>query len=150
MAKFSITRSTTISASQEKVREHITSLRAWQSWSPWEGLDTELERTYTGPDVGVGAHYSWSGKKSGTGSMEIVTATEQQTEIDLQFTKPWRATNQVLIGCAPRGAETEVTWTMKGENRGLSALFARFMNMDAMLGKDFEKGLAQLKAVAEG
>lgn len=124
--------------------------RRRQRWSPWEGLDPDLQRTYTGPEACVGARYAWSGNKNaGEGSMQITSSTPDRVEVALSFTRSWKATNRVVLTLAPAEAGTEVTWTMHGENRGVAALFARFMNMDALLGKDFEKGLAQLKAVAE-
>ncbi len=81
--------------------------------------------------------------------MQITSSTPDRVEVALSFTRSWKATNRVVLTLAPAEAGPEVTWTMHGENRGVAALFARFMNMDALLGKDFEKGLAQLKAVAE-
>lgn len=81
--------------------------------------------------------------------MEITGSTPQRIDVDLRFTKPWKAHNRVALTLAPVGEATDVTWTMTGENKGIAALFAKVVNMDRMLGKDFEKGLAQLKAAAE-
>lgn len=150
MAPFSISRSVRINAPADRIHALIEDLSAWQEWSPWEGLDANLDRTYSGPASGVGSRYAWNGNKdAGAGSMEITGSTPQRIDVDLQFTKPWKAHNQVVLTLAPVGDATDVTWTMTGENKGIAALFAKVVNMDKMLGKDFEKGLAQLKAVAE-
>lgn len=150
MAPFTIVRSARIDAPADRIHSLIDDFRRWQQWSPWEGLDPDLQRTYSGATSGVGAHYAWQGNaKAGAGSMEITSSTPDRVEVALTFTKPWKASNRVVLTLTPSQVGTEVTWTMHGENRGLAALFARFMNMDALLGKDFEKGLSQLKAAAE-
>lgn len=149
MASFTITRSIMIAADPATIRPHLVDFRAWQAWSPWEGMDSDLSRTYSGPESGPGTEYAWDGKKSGAGSMRISDATDDTVDIDLRFTRPWKATNQVTLGLVPNADGTEVSWTMRGENRGISALFAKVVSMDKMLGKDFEKGLSQLKKVVE-
>lgn len=151
MADFTVSRSTTIAAPPEKVHALVNDFHAWRSWSPWEELDPDLQRTYTGPDAGVGAHYAWTGnRRAGAGSMEITTSTPEQIAITLSFLKPWKATNQVAFAFGHDGNGTQVTWTMHGRHAGLGRLFALFMSMDKLVGKDFEKGLAQLKEQAEG
>lgn len=150
VAPFSISRSLRINVPADRIHALINDLRAWQQWSPWEGLDPAMQRTYSGADTGVGSRYAWKGnKQAGEGSMEIVGSTPERIDVDLNFTKPWKAHNQVSLSLAPTGAGTEVTWTMTGENKGMAAIFAKLFNMDKMLGKDFDKGLAQLKTVAE-
>lgn len=150
MAPFTITRSTRINAPAERIDGLINDFHHWQQWSPWEGLDANLKRTYTGPDAGVGTRYAWSGnKEAGEGSMEITRSTPEAVDVDLRFTKPWKAHNQVTLALTPAGDATDVTWTMHGENKGVAAVFAKLFNMDKMLGKDFDKGLAQLKTAAE-
>ncbi len=150
MTAFSITRTAQINAPVETIHALIANFAEWQKWSPWEGLDPNLQRTFTGPASGVGAHYAWSGnKKAGQGTMEITADTGTQVDIALSFEKPWKAQNKVVIALKPVGDSVEASWTMSGENKGFAALFSKRFNMDAMLGKDFEKGLAQLKAAAE-
>ncbi|MFP5416621.1 MAG: SRPBCC family protein [Actinomycetes bacterium] len=150
MAPFTIVRSTHIDAPPARVHALVNDFRAWQQWSPWEGLDAELRRTYSAAASGVGAHYAWSGnRKAGEGSMEITGSTPERVDVALTFTKPWKARNHVSLSLTAAGGGTDVAWTMTGDNKGLAAVFARLFNMDAMLGKDFEKGLAQLKAAAE-
>lgn len=152
MGAFEISRSTTIVADPARVHELINDFRNWGSWSPWEGMDPDMERTYSEPSSGTGARYGWMGnRKAGEGSMEITSSTQGQVDILLSFLKPWRATNDVTFTLTNLpGDNTHVTWSMRGESRGLSALFAKVFRMDTMLGKDFEKGLSRLKSAAEG
>ncbi|NNG20013.1 SRPBCC family protein [Naumannella sp. ID2617S] len=151
MAPFSISRTTPIAAAPDAVHALINDFHAWPRWSPWEGVDSNLQRSYSGPESGNGAAYAWQGdKNAGRGNMTITGSTPERIDIDLHFEKPWKAHNRVrfdVVG-TPQG-QTEATWTMSGENRGIAALFAKVFNMDKMLGKDFEKGLAQLKVAAE-
>ena len=150
MSAFTISRSVTIAASPSEVRAHVDDFRAWRAWSPWEDLDPNLDRHYRGAERGVGASYAWRGnRKAGAGSMEMVAATPESLTIELRFLKPWRATNQVVFTFAPEGAGTHVTWTMSGTHTGIAKLFARFMNLEKLVGPDLEKGLASLKAVSE-
>lgn len=151
MSAFTISRGTTIAAAPAAVRAQVEDFRAWRQWSPWEDLDPNLTRSYSGADHGVGARYAWEGnRKAGAGSMEITAATPESLSIELAFLKPWRATNQVVFTFAPEGAGTHVTWTMAGAHVGLAKLFARFINVEKLIGPDFEKGLARLKELAEG
>lgn len=150
MSAFTISRSTTIDAPPAAVRAHVEDFRSWQQWSPWEDLDPHLRRTYSGAEHGVGARYAWEGnRKAGAGSMEITAATPESLSIELAFLKPWRATNQVVFTFAPEGSGTHVTWTMSGAHAGLAKPFARFINVEKLIGPDFEKGLARLKRLAE-
>jgi hypothetical protein len=150
MSRFEISRSTTIAATPARVHALVDDFHEWTAWSPWEDVDPDLRRTYSGPDSGVGAHYAWAGnRKAGEGSMEITSSTPDAIGIKLAFLKPWTATNDVVFTFTPAGDATEVTWRMTGESKGLAALFAKVFSMDRMVGKDFEKGLARLKAVAE-
>lgn len=149
MSNFTVVRSTTIAAPPAAVHALVDDFHAWRGWSPWESLDANLARSYTGAETGVGANYAWVGKKAGAGSMEITESTPDAIAITLRFLKPWKATNQVVFAFAPAPEGTAVSWTMTGEHRGVGRLFALFMSMDKMVGKDFEKGLAGLKALAE-
>ena len=150
MAGYTITRSVEVAAEPTTVHALVDDFHEWTKWSPWEDVDPALTRTYSGSDRGVGAHYFWSGnRKAGQGSMEIVSSTPHAIRVKLVFEKPWKAENPVEFRFAPSGAGTRVTWTMSGQNTGMAAVFAKVVNMDKMLGKDFDRGLARLKAVAE-
>ena len=150
MSAFTISRSATIAAPPEQVRARVEDFHAWRAWSPWEDLDPNLRRSYTGPERGVGARYAWEGnRKAGAGSMEVVAATPESLTVELRFLKPWRATYQVVFSFAPDGPATHVTWTMTGEHTGMAKLFARFINLEKLVGPDLEKGLTRLKVLAE-
>jgi hypothetical protein len=151
MGDFEVVRSTTIAAPQERLHGLIDDFREWRAWSPWEELDPNLRRDYGGADSGVGARYAWEGnRKAGKGSMEILECSAERVGLRLTFEKPWKATNRVDFDLDRVGdAGTEVTWRMTGTNKGVAALFGKVFSMDRMVGKDFEKGLAQLKARAE-
>jgi hypothetical protein len=149
-AGFEVTRRTSIAADPARVHALVNDFRQWTAWSPWEDVDPDLERTYSGPDSGLGAHYAWSGnRKAGEGSMEITGSTPERIDIELSFLKPFKATNHVDLTLTPTGGGTDVVWRMTGAHQGLAKLVFRFMSMDKMVGPDFEKGLARLKSVAE-
>lgn len=149
MARFSLSRTTRVEAGPVRVHALVDDFREWQKWSPWEGLDPALHREYSGPDHGVGATYRWSGnKKAGEGRMEVTDSTPTSVVVDLEFLKPFRATNVTTFALTPLGDATEVTWTMTGERNAAMSLLGRLF-FDKAVGRDFEKGLASLKAEAE-
>ena len=148
---FRIERSIVIQAPAEKVFALINVLRAWSRWSPWEAKDPGMRRSFSGTDSGKGAAYAWEGNKNvGTGRMEIIEASPpNRIIIKLDFIKPFEAHNTVEFTLQAQGAATRVTWAMFGPMPYLSKLMTTFYSMDKMCGKDFEAGLAQLKAAAE-
>lgn len=153
-ARFEVVRTTTIAADPARVHALVDDFHEWPAWSPWEDVDPDMSRTYSGAESGVGARYAWAGnRKAGAGSMEITGSTPERIDIELSFLKPFKATNHVDITFTPTAAGTstgtDVAWRMSGEHTGLAGLVFRFMSMDKMVGPDFEKGLAQLRAVAE-
>lgn len=150
-SNFLVERSTVISASPEKIHSLLDNFHNWQSWSPWEGADPELKRTYTGPEAGVGASYAWSGnRKAGAGNMTITDSKPGQIVVlDLVFSKPFKAQNVTTFTIDPGAHGSEVTWTMTGQNNLLFSLIGKIFPMDKVVGKDFEKGLTQLKTQAE-
>ena len=151
MADFEVVRSATIAADPVRVHGLIDDFRQWRKWSPWEDIDPELEREYSGPASGVGARYAWAGnRKAGKGNMEILDSAPERVELRLTFEKPWKATNKVVFDLDPAGeGGTDVSWRMTGTNKGFAALFSKVFSMDRMVGKDFEKGLARLRTAAE-
>lgn len=149
---FRIERSTTIAAPAPVVYGLITDLHSWDQWSPWAKLDPSMRKTYGGPPHGKGATYEWAGNDHvGEGRMEITDVREnEEVTIDLRFVAPFEAHNTSLFSLvAQPEATTRVSWAMIGENGFLSKAFGLFMDVDAMLGKDFERGLADLKQLAE-
>ena len=150
---FTISRSTTIAAAPAEVFPQINELKNWSAWSPWEKLDPNMRRTFEGPAAGKGAVYKWSGNDQvGEGRMTIVESEPaKEIRIKLDFIKPFESTADTLVGFAPAGPGTTVTWTMKGRNDNFIAKAACLVmgGPERMIGPDFEKGLAQMKAVIE-
>lgn len=148
MPRFEHSRSTDIAAPPERVRALVNDFHEWLKWSPWEELDANLTRTYSGADRGVGARYAWAGKKAGEGTMHITASEPDRLDIDLDFVKPIKAENKIVFRFEPTGDSTRVTWTMSGNRNILLAAMGKLF-FDSMVKKDFEKGLAKLKATAE-
>ncbi len=150
MGSYTVTRLTTVNAPVERVHALVDDLHSWQQWSPWEGLDANLQRTYSGADKGVGATYAWTGnKKAGQGTMKIVRSEEQNIDVDVTFVKPFKSTSTSHFTFTPSGEGTTVEWRMTGEQNALMSVIGKLWPMDKMMGPDFEKGLARLKAAAE-
>ena len=149
MADFSLSRSTRIQASPGRIPALLDDFREWQKWSPWEGLDPQLDRQYSGPDHGVGSTYRWAGnKKAGEGEMTMTGSTPTSVVVDLVFLKPFKATNVTRFDLAPVGEATDVTWTMTGTRSAIMSLAGKLF-FDKAIAKDFDRGLAELKAQAE-
>jgi len=143
-------RSIVINASPERIIPHIEDFHKWSAWSPWEKLDPQMKREYSGAVSGPGAKYFWSGNgKAGEGSMEIIEATDRGVHIDLRFVKPFKNVCDTWIRFEPQGSGTRATWMMTGPNLFMGKLMGIFINMDKMVGKDFETGLAGMKAEVE-
>lgn len=149
--QFSLTRGTTIAARPELVYAELADFHRWGAWSPWDKLDPTMKREFSGPASGVGAKYVWIGNDEvGKGSMEIVRADAPTSlSIDLRFIEPFEQQNDTVFAIAAKDGGSEVRWTMSGANNFMSKAFGVFVDVDAMVGADFEKGLASLKAVAE-
>lgn len=150
---FEVTRSITIKAPADKVFGHIADFHRWQAWSPWEGRDPAMKRSYSGSASGMGAAYAWEGNKDvGKGRMEILEATVgNRVIIKLDFLQPFEAHNTADFALKPSGdgASTDVTWAMRGPMPYISKVMGIFVSMDRLIGGDFEAGLAKLKAVSE-
>jgi uncharacterized protein YndB with AHSA1/START domain len=147
---YTVERTRTIEAPVEQVFPLIADFRQWPRWSPWEGLDPELQRSYSGAESGVGAVYGWSGnRKAGAGRMEILRAEPGEVvEIDLRFEKPFRSQSTSTFLLESVGEYTQVTWRMTGARPGLIRLTQTFFDMDKLIGKDFDKGLDRMALVA--
>lgn len=148
---FRIQRSIIIQATPEKIYPLIEDFHQWQAWSPWENIDSTMQRTYSGTPQGVGTIYGWEGKgKVGAGRMEITAARPTEIIIQLDFIKPFEAHNIAEFTLnPPHGQNTELTWVMHGPSPYISKLMGVFFNMDRMIGKDFEKGLSNIKLIVE-
>jgi len=144
-------RSTRVNAPADQIFPHINDLRRWVAWSPFEKLDPAMNKTYSGSSSGPGAIYEWEGnKKAGKGRMEITRVTEpSEVVIKLDFIKPFEGHNVTTFTMTPAAGGTDVTWAMSGPTSFTGKIMHVFVNMDRMIGKDFEAGLASLKSVAE-
>ena len=148
---FSVRRATTVKAPPEKIFPLINDFHQWGTWSPYENKDPAMKRTYSGAASGRGAVYAWDGNKNvGSGRMEILDAsTPSKIVIKLDFFKPFEGHNTAEFTMLPQGDATNVTWLMHGPAPLMSRLMQVFINMDNMIGKDFEIGLANLKRLTE-
>lgn len=148
---YRVTRSLTIAAAPEVVFPHVNDLKKWAAWNSWEKLDPNMKLTYAGPEAGVGASYSWVGNSNvGEGKMTITGSKPNESiQLKLEFFKPMAGVSDAEVTFKPQGNQTEVTWSMSGENNFIAKAMCLFMNMDKMIGGEFEKGLAALKAIAE-
>ena len=147
---FSVQRSASIKAPPEKISAVLSDFRAWDAWSPWEKIDPKMQRTFRGEPKGKGAKYAWVGNSEvGTGSMTITEAQASRVALDLDFVKPFEGHNKVVFTLAPKGEATEVTWNMTGPSPYITKVIQVFCDMDGMIGKQFETGLANLKVVTE-
>jgi hypothetical protein len=148
---FSVRRVVSIKATPDKIAPLISDFHQWAAWSPWEHLDPAMQRTFEGAPSGKGAIYRWTGNKQvGAGRMEITDLSAvAKVVIKLDFLEPFESHNVTTFSLEPQGEMTTVSWDMTGPMPFMSKLMTVFVSMDSMIGKDFEKGLANLKTVAE-
>ncbi len=145
---YQVSRSITVAAPADVALAQVSDFHKWNAWSPWEKLDPAMKKTFDGS--GNGATYAWVGNdKVGEGKMTITGLAPQKVDIKLEFIKPFEESSDTSFTTEPAGEGTKVTWTMKGNNSFVGKAFTVFMDMDAMIGKDFESGLAALKVAAE-
>ena len=146
-----VQRSISIQASPERIFPLIADFHQWLHWSPYERKDPAMKRTYEGAANGKGAVYAWNGDKNvGSGRMEILEASApEKFVIKLDFFTPFEGHNTAEFTMLPQGDGTHVTWLMHGPARFMTRLIQVFMNLDNMIGKDFEAGLANLKTITE-
>lgn len=148
---FHVERSTSIAAPGATVFARLDDFHQWADWSPWEKLDPQMKRTFEGPASGVGASYAWTGNdKVGEGRMTIAQSQPPSSLVmNLEFLKPFKATNTAIFTLADDGANTRVTWAMDGHQNFVSKAMCLVMSMDKAIGPDFERGLASLRTLAE-
>ena len=150
-AHFRIERSAQIDAPSAVVFPLINDFHNWPKWSPWEKLDPSMKKTFSGAPAGTGAGYAWVGNdKAGEGRMTITESKPSElVSMKLEFLKPFAATNQATFKLTPAGNGTQVHWIMEGDNGFMAKGFGLVMNMDSLVGKDFEEGLSNLNRVAQ-
>jgi len=150
-SEFRIVRSATISAPAPAVFAQVNDFHNWEAWSPWAKVDPAMKQAYEGPPAGTGAIYTWAGNDQvGEGRMTLTESRPSDLiRIKLEFLKPFAATNTAEFTFKPEGNQTVVTWSMTGKNNFIAKAVHLFMNMDKMVGGQFEEGLAELKSVVE-
>jgi hypothetical protein len=149
-AEFRVARSATISA-PPAVFAQVNDFHKWEAWNPWGKIDPAMKQTYEGAPAGVGAIYTWVGNKNvGEGRMTLTESRPSDLiRIKLEFFKPFAGTNIAEFTFKPAGNQTAVTWSMAGKNNFMAKAIHLFMNMDKMIGGQFETGLAQMKSIVE-
>jgi uncharacterized protein YndB with AHSA1/START domain len=150
-SEYRVSRSATIAAPAEEVFPQVNNLHNWDAWSPWAKLDPAAKNSFEGPSEGTGAIFKWSGNDQiGEGKMTIIESRpDELVRFKLEFVRPFEDTSTSEFTFQPKGDQTAVTWSMSGHKNFVNKAVCLFMNMDKMLGGDFEKGLAQMKAVVE-
>ena len=150
-SRFRVARSTIISAPPEAVFAEVNDFHKWELWNPWGKIDPAMKQTYEGAPMGVGAVYAWAGNKDvGEGRMTITESRPNNLiQIQLEFFKPFAGNSLAEFTFKPEGNQTAVTWSMLGQNNFIAKTIHLFINMDKMIGSQFEKGLADMKSVVE-
>lgn len=150
-SEFRVVRSATIATTPPAVFAQVNDLHKWEAWSPWAKRDPAMKQTYEGAPAGPGAISAWAGNSEvGEGRMTITDSQPSELiRIKLEFFKPFAATNTAEFTFRPEGDRTVVTWSMSGQKNFVAKAIHLFMDMDKMIGKDFEAGLANMKAVTE-
>ena len=150
-AEFHVARTATIAAPAAVVFAQVNELKKWEAWSPWAKIDPAMKQTYEGPASGTGAISRWAGNNQvGEGSMMITESRPNELiRFNLEFIKPMAGTSTAEFSFKPEGNQTTVTWSMSGKNNFIAKAMCLFMNMDKMVGGQFEQGLAQIKSITE-
>jgi hypothetical protein len=146
-----VTRSIAVAAPAPAVFDQVNTLRNWDGWSPWAKLDPNAKNSFEGPQAGTGAGFAWSGNaKVGEGRMKIVDSRPgERVHVAVDFVRPFEGKSTSEFSFKPEGDKTTVTWQTRAHNNFVAKAVGLFMNPEKMLGPDMEKGLAQLKTVAE-
>src|SRR5947207_814458 len=150
-SEFRVSRSAKMSAPPSAVFAQVNDYHNWDGWSPWAKLDPHAKVTFEGPTSGTGSTFTWSGNdKVGAGRQTIVESVpDELVRIKLEFEKPFKATNIAEFTFKPEGDQTLVTWSMFGKNGFMGKAVSLLMDCDKMVGAEFEKGLASMKAIVE-
>ena len=150
-SRFHIARTTTIAAPAPVVFAQVNDFHKWEAWNPWAKLDPAMKQAYEGAPAGAGAVYTWAGNSEvGEGRMTIVDSRPSDLiRVKLEFFKPMAGTSTAEFTFKPEGDRTAITWSMVGQNNFIGKAMCLVVNMDRMIGGQFEKGLAQMKVAAE-
>ena len=149
---YHVERSATMAAPPAAVFAQVNDFPKWDAWSPWAKIDPAAKVTFDGPASGVGASFAWDGNDDvGAGKMTILESRPPEAiKIKLEFLKPFESTCTTDFAFRADGDKTTVTWSMDGENQFIGKAFCMFMDMDKMIGADYEKGLASIRGIVEG
>jgi len=147
---FHVERSINIKAAPEKIFGLINDLHRWNEWTPYN-KDPAMKKTYSASTSGKGATYAWEGNKDvGKGEIAITESIPfSRIVFDLHMLEPFEGHNVAAFSLNAAGDSTRVTWSLDDKQKLMVKVMGIFMNMDRMIGKDFEAGLANLKTVAE-
>lgn len=150
-ALFRVERSAVVKAPADVIFAIINDLHQWGRWSPYDKRDPAMTKTFEGSPAGVGAVYMWNGNNQvGAGRFTIVESRPNELiGMKLEFFRPFAGTNRAAFALAPADGGTRVTWSMEGPNKLMTKVMSLFINMDKMIGTDFEQGLANLDSVAQ-
>ena len=149
-ATLAVERAATITAAPADIQPYLSDFNEWTKWSPWRDIDPNQATEMSDPAAGVGAWYSWSGNDDvGEGKMTITAASGTEVKHRIEFFAPFESTADTTISLKAEGDATAVTWAFESEQDFMAKAAAMFMDMDTMLGKDFEKGLSDLKGLSE-
>jgi hypothetical protein len=150
-SEYRIARSATIAAPAPEVFAQVNDFHKWDAWSPWAKLDPDAKMTFEGPEAGQGAAMTWAGNdKVGEGKMTLIESRPNEAiKLKVDFVKPFEGTSTSEFAFKPEGDQTTVTWSMSGHRNFIAKAFCLVMNGEKMIGDDLQKGLAQLKTVAE-
>jgi len=148
---FSVERSATMAAPTSRAFAQVNDLQAWDVWSPWKELDPNSKVTISNPSAGVGATFTWAGNdKIGEGRLRILESRPNElVDVEQEFFKPFAGKARMAFTFAPMSGGTRVTWRMEGTNDFIGKAVCLFMDMNAKLGGDFERGLANMKTLVE-
>jgi uncharacterized protein YndB with AHSA1/START domain len=150
-AQYRVARSATVAAPAQAVFAQVNDFHKWEAWNPWGKIDPAMKHSYEGAPAGTGAVYSWVGNKEvGEGRMTLTESRPSDLiRIKMEFFKPFAGNSIAEFTFKPEGNQTAVTWSMSGDNNFMAKAIHLFMNMDKMIGGQFEKGLAQIKSLVE-
>ena len=151
-SEYRVARTLMISAPAAAVFAQVNDFHKWDAWNPWAKIDPAMKQTYAGAPAGAGAVYTWTGNKEvGEGRMTLAESRPHELiRIDLEFLKPFAATSIAEFTFEPEGNQTVVTWSMAGKVNFVARVIHLFVDMDKMIGANFEQGLADMKSVVEG
>jgi len=150
-SEYRVARTVTMAAPASAVFPQVNDFHRWGAWNPWAKIDPAMKQTYEGAPAGPGAVYTWAGNKEvGEGRMTVTESrVNELVRINLEFLKPFAATSTAEFTFRPEGDRTAVTWSMVGQANFIAKIIHLFVDMDTMIGGNFERGLADLKSIVE-